>query len=189
VERAHRHGPGTWPHGSAATEVAPAAGSGRSPATPLLAGELLIACALSWSAGLIHVKAAIDHLDEHVAASVFFGLLAAAQLLWGIALYRRPARGLLAAGAAMSVLVVALWAMSRIGGLPLGPDRWSPEPVGALDSVASADEAVLALLAVLHLRVDRPGLSARGVPRLAAAAGMCLILLSSLLLALGAEAH
>jgi hypothetical protein len=166
-----------------ATEIAAAARSGRSPATPLLAGELLIACALSWSAGLIHVKAGIDHLHEHVLVSAAFGLLAAAQLVWGIALYRRPTRGLLAAGAALSVVVVALWGMSRAAGLPLGPDRWSPEPVGALDSVASADEVVLALLASLHLRAGR------GVAPLAAAAGMCLILLSSLLVALGGHAH
>jgi hypothetical protein len=159
------------------------AGSGRSAATPLLAGELLIACGLSWSAGLIHVKAGIDHLHEHVLVSAAFGLLAAAQLVWGIALYRRPTRGLLAAGAALSVVVVALWGMSRAAGLPLGPDRWSPEPVGALDSVASADEVVLALLASLHLRAGR------GVAPLAAAAGMCLILLSSLLVALGGHAH
>jgi hypothetical protein len=162
------------------------AGSGRSAATPLLAAELLIACGLSWSAGLIHVKAGIDHLHEHVLVSAAFGLLAAAQLVWGIALYRRPTRGLLAAGAALSLVVVALWGMSRSAGLPLGPDRWSPEPVGALDSVASADEVVLALLAFLHLRA---GPAARGVAPLAAAAGMCLILLSSLLVALGGHAH
>ena len=163
-----------------------AAGSARSPATPLLAGELLVACGLSWTAGLIHVKAGIDHLHEHVLASVAFALLAAAQLVWGIALYRRPTPGLLAAGAAVSVVVVALWGMSRAGGLPLGPDRWSPEPIGALDSVASADEIVLALLALLHLR---PGRAPRGAVQLAAAAGMGLILLSSLVVALGGHAH
>ncbi len=162
------------------------AGSGRSVATPVLAGELLVACGLSWSAGLIHVKAGIDHLHEHVLVSVAFGLVAAAQLAWGISLYRRPTRGLLAAGAALSVMVVALWGMSRATGLPLGPDRWSPEPVGALDAVASADEVVLALLALLHLR---SGPAARGVAPLAAAAGMCLILLGSLLVAVGGHAH
>jgi hypothetical protein len=172
-----------------ATEIAAAARSGRSPTTPLLAGELLIACALSWSAGLIHVKAGVDHLHHHVLISVAFGLLAAAQLAWGVALYRRPTGGLLVAGAAMSVLVVALWGMSRVAGLPLGSDRWSPEPIGALDSVASADEVVLALLAVLHLRVERAGPAARGVAPLAAAAGICLILVSSLLVAVGGHAH
>jgi hypothetical protein len=189
VEHADRHGPRPWAERSAATDVAPAAGSGRSPATPLLAGELLIACALSWSAGLIHVKAGIDHLHEHVLVSVLFGLLAAAQLAWGIALYRRPARGLLAAGAAMSILVVALWGVSRVGGLPVGPDRLGPEPIGALDAVASADEVVLALLVLLHLRVERAGPAARGVAQVAAAAGTCLILLSALLVALGGHAH
>jgi hypothetical protein len=177
------------PHRSAATEDARPAGPDVSAAAPLLAGGLLIAGALSWSAGLIHVRAAIDHVDEHVLYSVLFGLLAAAQLLWGIALYRRPTRGLLAAGAAMSVLVVALWGMSRTAGLPIGPDRWGPEPVGAVDSVASADEAMLALLALIHLRPERPDLSALGLPQLAAAAGLCLILLSSLLIALGGDSH
>jgi hypothetical protein len=163
-----------------------AAGSGRSLAAPQLAGALLIACGLSWSAGLIHVKAGIDHLHEHVLVSVAFGLVAAAQLVWGIAVYRRPTRGLLAAGAALSVVVVALWAMSRVAGLPVGAGRFSPEPVGALDAVASADEVVLALLALLHLRA---GPAARGVAPLAAAAGMCLILLSALLVAGGGHAH
>jgi hypothetical protein len=138
--------------------------------------RLLVACGLSVGAGLIHVVAAVQHVEESVLQALFFEALAAAQLLWAIAVYRSPGRRLLTAGAAASVLVVALWLTSRTTGLP---GAWTPEPVGVIDSVASADELVLALLVVSQA-------AAVAWRRLLSGAGVWLIMLSSLAL-LGAE--
>jgi len=147
--------------------------------------RLFIACGLSWAAGLIHVRAAFDHIDEYALYAVFFALLAPAQFAWGTALYRRASRRLLYAGAGMSLLVAALWIVSRTSGLPIGPTPWRPEAVGPIDSLCTADEVVLAALALLQLR---PGGRGPG-RRLLAAAGIGLILLSSVVLVMAGHAH
>jgi hypothetical protein len=147
--------------------------------------RLLVLCGLSWAAGLIHVGAAIGHLDEYTLYAVFFEVLAVAQLWWGVAVYRAPSAALLRAGAVMSLLVVALWIVSRTTGLPIGPEPWRPEPVGLIDAIASADEAVLAMLTGAWML--------RGFPRRLAGYGqgaaVCLMLLSSLALAGGGHVH
>ena len=150
--------------------------------------RLLIACGLAWAAGLIHVLAAVQHVSEYVPFAVFFELLALAQFGWGVAIYRSASRRLLALGAAASLLVVAVWVVSRTAGVPLGPAPWTPEPVGLLDTVASADELVLALLVLFQLRPWN-GRAARAVGVFAAGAGLCLILLSSLSLMGGHPGH
>jgi hypothetical protein len=142
--------------------------------------RLFVLCGLSWAAGLIHIAAAVAHLDEYALYAVFFEILAVAQFAWGVAVYRAPSRTLLGAGAVVSVLVVVLWIISRTAGLPVGPEPWHAEAVGPLDALASADELILALLVATRLR--GPGRS------LAHGAAVCLILLSSLALA-GGPAH
>lgn len=57
----------------------------------------------------------------------------------------------------MSLALVGLWTISRTSGVPVGAAAWRPEPVGLLDSVASADETVLALVAALGPRLDPRG--------------------------------
>jgi hypothetical protein len=153
-----------------------------TPSERTLDERLFVACGLSWITALIHAQAAIQHVAEYVLYAVFFVLLATAQALWGIAVYRRPSRRLLSIGGAMSLAVVALWIASRTTGLPIGPDPGSPEPVGALDSVATANEIVLAILVFLQLRTKNSGAAARICNRVVIATAMCLILLSSLAL-------
>jgi hypothetical protein len=155
---------------------------------PRLNERLFIACGLAWVTGLIHFEAAIQHIDEYLLYSLFFVLLAAAQCLWGIAVYKSPSRKLLAAGVTMSLMVAVLWILSRTSGLPIGPQSWTPEPIGALDSIATANEIVLALLLFLQLRPSATGALARGCMRVATGTALCLILLSSLAL-IGGHAH
>jgi len=142
--------------------------------------RVFVACGLAWAAGLIHIEAAIEHSRESALYVVLFAILAAVQLAWGTVLYRRPARRVLLAGGGLSLAVVLVWAFSRTTGLPIGPDSWQPEPVGAADAIATADEIVIALL-----------LWARGglLGRLVTAAGTALILLSSIVLMLAGHFH
>jgi hypothetical protein len=160
-----------------------------SGASPRVSDGIFVICALSWAAGLIHVGAAISHLQEHVLYAVFFEVLASLQFVWGIAVYRSAARRLLSAGAVVNLLVVALWIVSRTSGLPVGPQPWHPEAAGALDVICSADEALLALLAIVQLRVQTAGVLARASRQLASAAAVGLLLLSSLALTAAGHAH
>jgi hypothetical protein len=162
-------------------------GAGR-PAIQGRENDVLLACGLAWAGGLIHLQAAVDHIDEYWLYALFFIALALAQFGWGVALYRSPRPALLVAGAAVSLAVVGLWLISRTVGLPIGPDLGSPEPVGLLDVVATADEFLIAGLMALQLqslRGHRPSAGA-GVLR---AGALVLIVLSSLVLAGGVHAH
>jgi hypothetical protein len=149
---------------------------------------VLLACGLAWLAGLIHIQAAIDHFDEYVPYALLFIVLAAAQLLWGVALYRGRGRRLLYAGLLGSVAVIVAWLASRTVGLPFGPDLGSPEPVGILDVVATIDELAIAALMTLALRPLRASRQATAVRTLNAGA-LFLVVVSSLVLAGGLHAH
>jgi hypothetical protein len=144
--------------------------------------QLFIACGLAWGAGLLHAVAALGHIHGYVPFTVAFALVAAAQFAWGVALYRRPGRGLLLAGAGLSLAAAGLWIASRTSGLPIGPAPWVAKPVGAVESVATAEEIGLALLALAQLRLRRTGRLARGFRMAGNAIALYLILLSSMLL-------
>jgi hypothetical protein len=152
--------------------------------------RLFLLCGLAWGSGLIHVVAAFGHVKEYALYAIFFALLAPAQFAWGVALYRRPTRGLLWFGAVGSALVAVLWAVSRTSGLPIGPEPWTPESVGAIDVISTADELLLALVgAWLLTGLPRPGRAARGIRHLSLALGAFLILLSSLSLIRNGHGH
>src|SRR5205814_1059562 len=93
----------------------------------------------------------------------------------------RPARPLLWLGAIGNLLIVVLWAVDRISGLPLGPTPWKPDPVGFADSVSSAFELLLAA-GCLALLVRSAGWPRRPpAPRaLAAAAVLAVAVLTTL---------
>jgi len=171
------------------THAPDAARAERRGAAPQVADRVLIMCALSWGAALLHVRAAIDHVDEHVIHAVLFELLATAQLLWGVAVYRRQTPRLLLAGAVLSMIVVTVWALSRSSGLPIGPGAWRPEPVGVNDAIATADEVVLSVLVLLGLRFESAGGPVARTASFVAAVGVCLVLVSSLAFTLGGHAH
>lgn len=114
--------------------------------------RLLLICALATAAGLIHVLAAIEHVQEYALYAVFFALLAPAQVGWAIAVYRTRAPRLLVLGAVGCLAIVALWIFSRTTGLPIGPDPWHPEATGTLDVTASLNELVLVWLIACRLR-------------------------------------
>ena len=109
---------------------------------------VLLTAALAWAAAVIHAVVVPQHLDESALVGAFFVVVAPAQALWGSWIYRRPERRVLLAGAVASLGVVALWAFTRIVGVPVGPDVWRPESVGALDVIATVDEVLTAAFAV-----------------------------------------
>ena len=87
---------------------------------------------------------------------------------------------LLALGAVGNGLIVALWAVDRIWGLPLGPEHWKPDPVGFGDSVTAAFELLLVAGCVTLLARDRerplrPSVAAVLTPAVAALTALSLL--------------
>jgi hypothetical protein len=152
-----------------------------SPEQQQVDDRLFAACALSWAAAIIHVKASLDHFDQSTLEAGLFELSACAQLIWGIAVYRGASRTVLLAGVAGNLAIVAVWILSRTTGLPIGPTPGDPEAVGLIDTVASCDEVLLSALVGLHL-TDAPR------RRLVSALALGLLLLSSLAV-LGPHVH
>jgi hypothetical protein len=98
---------------------------------------------LSAGAAAIHFAVAKMHFEEYTLFGVFFVGAGVAQLAWGLWLVLRPWRPMLLLGALGNALIVALWSVDRIWGLPLGPEHWKPESVGFGDGVTAAFELLL----------------------------------------------
>lgn len=110
-------------------------------------GHLLVLAGLAATAGIIHVVATVQHLDESVALWGFFALVGVAQLFAGWRVYTGSAdRGLLNTVALGSVAVALLWAFSRTTGLPFGPDAGEVLGVGAADTIATILELTFAAI-------------------------------------------
>jgi hypothetical protein len=105
-------------------------------------------------AGLIHVKAMVDHAGSYWLFGVLFGLVACAQIALALALWRtRVSDEVLVASAAVTIGVVAVWFVSRTIGLPFGPWAGEPEQIGVTDVFAAIIELVYVALVC---RIVRP---------------------------------
>jgi hypothetical protein len=113
----------------------------------------------SLGAGLVHAAVIREHWSEWAAYGVFFAVVAAGQLGWGLAALARDRAPFPRTVAAANLAVVALWGVTRTAGLPFGPDAGSPEAVGA------ADLGAVALQAVIVIALAAGNLGVLGVPR------------------------
>jgi hypothetical protein len=117
------------------------------------AGDRLVYLAALASAGAaaIHLAVAKPHFDEYTLFGVFFVGSGLAQLAWPIWLLFRRWQPLLVLGAFGNALIVALWAVDRVWGLPLGPEPWKPESVGFGDGVTVGLEMVVVAVCIALL--------------------------------------
>jgi len=117
---------------------------------------VLAVCSIA--AGLIHAAVVREHLEEDWVFGAFFIVVAALQIVWAIpisldvSVIPFASAGILGSGA-----LVALWAVSRTAGLPIGPGAWMPEPVQTLDVSATVLELVLVAGALVLVRRRRLG--------------------------------
>jgi hypothetical protein len=112
-------------------------------------------------AGGVHAAVIGEHFAESTLYGAFFLVLTILQFAWAAWLVLRPNRVWLVAGSVAAVAVALLWLATRTVGIPLGPAAGETEPVGALDTLASAAEVLVAAFGVLALRVGRPVEAAR----------------------------
>ena len=111
------------------------------------------ATALAVAAALVHLIVAPDHLREWWGYGAFFLMAAALQVLFGLALVRRPRPWLLLAGIAGHLALISLYVVTRTVGLPpVGPLAGETEPVGALDLLSKSIEIGLVIILSVLLR-------------------------------------
>ena len=116
-------------------------------------GPLLGAAVFTLTSGLIYVfgAARADVSVDRLIAMLLAGC-GLVQVSMASGLVVRPTRRLLYGAAGSNLLLIALWAVSRGVGLPLGPAPWSPWQLGTTDLICSSFE-VLAAFFVLWLLV------------------------------------
>ena len=146
---------------------------------------LLLAAALVFIDGLIHVGAGIDHYGAFPLYTVVFCLLAAGQVLWSILLTRAPSTRVLLLGCGFELAIVALWGLSRTTGVPIAPHPWVPEQIGVADLIETLGELVT-FLAVLSVAFSARIPAARAVARCMAPILLAVVMVSVLF---GTAAH
>jgi hypothetical protein len=111
--------------------------------TARMDGIVAAVAAASGGAAIIHFAVLGEHIREYWAFGAFFATAGVCQMLWALLVVRWPGPPLLLAGALGNTLIVALWLISRTGGVPIGPDAGSPEAIGFPDLLATAYELVV----------------------------------------------
>jgi hypothetical protein len=116
---------------------------------------LALAAALSIGAAAIHAVVVPSHLAEDRLYGAFFVASSAAQIGWAVAVVLRPHRLVLEVGALGNAAVLALWALTRTLGVPLGVYAGQREAIGLLDTTCAALELGIVGCCLLALRPTR----------------------------------
>ena len=173
---------------------------GRLPrsSVPFARWTAILAACLSLGAAAIHFAVIGGHFAEYPPYGVAFAALAWFQVAWVLAYLvvrdRAGDRPVAIAAIVVNGGALVVWAMSRLFGLPIGPQPGELEPVGPLDLVAGALE--IALIAVLAWDLGartarfRPALAPAGASVVVGSGALAVILLTSAaLVASGGDAH
>lgn len=123
-------------------------------ATALERTLLPFAVVSSAAAAGVHAAVGPEHFRESTLFGLFFVGSATLQIIWSVAVVARPTRALFLVGAGGNLAVLALWAVTRIYGLPFGllPVR---ESVGVWDVCCSLWELAVAGACLRLLRSGR----------------------------------
>ena len=123
---------------------------------------LSLASAAGLVAAVAHAAVVREHLAQWWGYGVFFGVVAVVQTAAAVVLYRRPTPRTLVSVVAGNLALISLYTVSRTIGVPLvGPHAGHPEPVGTVDLIATAAEAVQVVAALVLLR--RPAGAAHSI--------------------------
>lgn len=97
----------------------------------------------SAAAGFVHAVVTPEHFREDFAVGLFTLAVTVGQMAVVVAGLNRPSRALWVSAAAGNIVVLAIWALSRTTGLPVGPAPGTPEAVGLLDLASGAYEVAI----------------------------------------------
>src|SRR2546430_7045310 len=107
-----------------------------------------VLAALSLGAGAIHFAVSGEHYNLSVLHGSFFAATAWLQLSYAVAVIIRPNKLLLQAGVLLNAGIVGVWVMSRVWGVPIGPEAWTPEAVGLADLLSTGFEIGIVALSL-----------------------------------------
>jgi hypothetical protein len=147
---------------------------------------LVLAAALAFVGGLIHIGAAVDHYRGFAVYTVAFSCFAILQMTWAALILGGASPRVLLAGCLFQVGIVILWAFSRTTGVPIAPRPWVPEGVGVADVVETLGEC-MTVIAVLTVVLSERYRIALRAPR-AMAPVLLLCILVSVIFGTGAHA-
>jgi len=116
----------------------------------------LWAASFATETGLLHAIAGQDHFQEWWGYGVFFLIVSLCQFIGGALLLFKSSHGLYWAGIVGTVVVLAVWTVSRTVGVHIGPDSAAPEPIGLLDALCGGLECALLFVLVRLLRGSAP---------------------------------
>jgi hypothetical protein len=109
---------------------------------------------LAAGSGVIHLVMVPSHMGEWVPEGAAFALAGWLQLAVAVWVLVRPDRAVLWVAVISSSAMVALWALARTAGLPLGPNAGTAQAAGTVDLTCVVLEMLL--LAVAGLALARP---------------------------------
>jgi hypothetical protein len=162
-----------WDDAAPATRPIEAPASGATAAPDRNTARIVSVIALaSIAAGAINIAAAAT-IGDDVQTHVFFGVVGAAQVVWGLLALVWAPRSWLVLGALGNAVVVATWLVSRTVALPFGEFTHVVLPVRFPDSLATILEAAIVVgAAVLMVRGSGAARAAAHVRGFALAAAM-----------------
>jgi hypothetical protein len=167
------------PPSASPSELEPEPGSQAAapsrPARSFAVSPNAVLAGASAGAAAIHFGMLPGHWAEIWWHGLGFAVVAWVQLAWAWALLARPSRRLLAAGIAINVVVLGIYALSRTAGLPGGANAWAAEDVSFVDVVSLAFELVVVLGAAAVLLDPKPKSEYR-VPLSAAAIAIAAVM-------------
>jgi hypothetical protein len=118
------------------------------PASP----ALLVAAFASVGAAAVHVVVIPEHFGEAAMYGAFFVVAAVCQLGGAVLLVARRSRSLAMLVATGNAAIVLLWIVTRVVGIPIGPEAGVVEPVEGLDVLATTCELVIVVCCLAALR-------------------------------------
>ena len=108
---------------------------------------------IAWSAiatiaaGIIHLWIVPEHLEHALPHGILFLIVGVAQIIWGIAVWRRPSSRLYYVGVLMAGWLIVLYAITRVLPAPFGH---GPEAIQTIDLICKFCEGLaMVSLAIL----------------------------------------
>jgi hypothetical protein len=143
---------------------------------------------LSFGAGVIHFTVSGEYYSLSWAHGTFFAVIAWLQVAWAVGVILRPTRRLLVTGVLLNAGIIGVWVMSRVWGVPVGPEAWTPESVALADALSSGCEfgiVALSLAVLVQPAMAQHELRPRFAVPVVGAAGLGVAVVASLALTTG----
>lgn len=114
--------------------------------------QSITAASLSLAAAIIHLAVAPQHAAEYPPFGVTFVVVAVAQAAAAAAIMAFGAGRVRMPAIALTIGILLIWGCSRVAGLPIGPEPWTPEHLGTTDGIAAVLESAEILVLLVPIR-------------------------------------